>query len=166
MGRGSVTTTMFAATTVKNAAMIAAIVAPLLTLVNQWEAFFADAPFDWPEFILTCAMPYLVSTITAMLIRPPAESSRAEDPPAETPIVDDPPVLAEDPVDLPVVMPVAPALALADFSVILGSVEERGRMIRANAETVNATSKERAVIIGELIGRAETLSIRCCLHIG
>ena len=51
-----------------------------------------------------------------------------------------------------------PNPGLADLSAILGTAEERGRTIRANAERVNATSKERAVFIGELIGRAETLS--------
>lgn len=148
MGRDSVITTILAATTVKNAALIAVVVAPLLTLINQWEAFFADAPFDWLKFALTCVVPYSVSTVTAMLSSPRAM----------TPVARELPDPMAEPVVLPAAAPVAAAPDLVDISSILSTAEERGRTIRANAERVNATSKERSLFIGELIGRAETLS--------
>ena len=86
MGRTSALSTIVAATTVKNAAVIAAVVAPLLTLINQWEAFFGGAPFDWLKFALTCVVPYSVSTVTALLNRPLPNAPHSEAPVAEGPV--------------------------------------------------------------------------------
>lgn len=45
--------------------IVAAIVGTLLNLINQWEAVTGTAAIDVPKLIMTYAVPYLVSSISA-----------------------------------------------------------------------------------------------------
>ena len=38
----------------------AVIVGTLLTIINQWQGIFTDAPFKWLPFVLTYLVPFCV----------------------------------------------------------------------------------------------------------
>ena len=50
----------------RRAAISALIVASLLTLINQFEAFAGNAPIVWSKVALTFAVPYAVATVGAV----------------------------------------------------------------------------------------------------
>ena len=51
--------------TVWRALQLALVVGPVLILINQWEALFGNAGFSVWKGLLTCLVPYCVSTWTA-----------------------------------------------------------------------------------------------------
>ncbi len=52
---------------VRRALVIAAVVGPILTLINQGDALVSDLPFDFWKAGLTFLVPYLVATASAVL---------------------------------------------------------------------------------------------------
>ncbi len=49
--------------TIVQAAVTAAIVGPILLIINQTDAFLAGAEIPWWKVVLTIATPYVVATI-------------------------------------------------------------------------------------------------------
>lgn len=45
---------------------LAVVVGTLLVLINQWNACFGPAPFNWLKGVLTYLVPYSVSTYTSV----------------------------------------------------------------------------------------------------
>ena len=50
----------------RRAATVAAVVAPILILINQGDALFGDASFHFGKAVLTAVVPYLVATAGAV----------------------------------------------------------------------------------------------------
>ena len=50
----------------RRAATVAAVVAPILILINQGDALFGDASFHLGKAMLTAVVPYLVATAGAL----------------------------------------------------------------------------------------------------
>jgi hypothetical protein len=59
---------------VRRALVMAAVVGPILTLINQGDALVSDLPFSFWKAGLTFIVPYLVATVSAVA-RPSAPSS-------------------------------------------------------------------------------------------
>lgn len=53
--------------TVRVAAVTALVVGPVLTVINQWGALTGGADLNWIKVVLTFAVPYAVSTVSAAL---------------------------------------------------------------------------------------------------
>jgi hypothetical protein len=51
--------------TPRRALITALIVGPILILINQWDALFADSGFDVMKGVLTMLVPYCVATVGA-----------------------------------------------------------------------------------------------------
>lgn len=49
----------------RKAILIALVVGPILTLINQWEGIFADAPFSVVKCALTFVVPFCVSLVSS-----------------------------------------------------------------------------------------------------
>lgn len=64
--QSSLTDLIFNRSTVKRALMVASIVGPVLTLINQWDAFFGEDSLNWIKAVLSCAVPYCVATYAAV----------------------------------------------------------------------------------------------------
>ena len=69
MPRDALLRTVFAWPTVRTALLIAFVAAPVLTLINQWQAIVGDAAIDWIKGGLTFLVPYVVSTVTTLTQR-------------------------------------------------------------------------------------------------
>ena len=52
---------------VRRALIMAAVVGPILTLINQGDALVSDAPFSFWKAGLTFIVPYLVATVSAVV---------------------------------------------------------------------------------------------------
>jgi hypothetical protein len=52
--------------TVRRAVAIAGVVAPILILINQYDALFGPAELNWLKMALTAIVPYCVSTYSAV----------------------------------------------------------------------------------------------------
>ncbi|RMG09392.1 MAG: hypothetical protein D6731_19540 [Planctomycetota bacterium] len=154
---------------VRTALVIAGIVAPILTLINQWEVFTGAAALNWAKVLLTFAVPCSVSTVTSFLnawrrIR----AGEAGAPGLNVPGLNVPGIDALDPVPdtgAVAVCGTAPGVGAGagvrqteELAALLGEAEARGQTIRANAQGVNRTSKERALFIRRLIERSEALA--------
>jgi phosphoribosylformylglycinamidine synthase len=53
--------------TVRRALVMAAVVGPILTLINQGDALVSDVPFSFWKAGLTFIVPYLVATVSAVV---------------------------------------------------------------------------------------------------
>jgi len=53
--------------TVRVAATMAAVVGPILTVINQWGALTGAGELNWIKVVLTFAVPYAVATVSAVL---------------------------------------------------------------------------------------------------
>ena len=42
--------------------VVALVVGTVLNVINQWEAYFGDAPFAWVRLLLTYCVPFCVAT--------------------------------------------------------------------------------------------------------
>ncbi len=49
---------------VRKALIIAAVVGPLLTVINQWEALFGDGSLSVWKMLLTFVVPFCVSIVS------------------------------------------------------------------------------------------------------
>ena len=127
------------------AAAIAFLVSPLLVLVNQWDALFRAAAFDWPTAALTVGLAFLIALVSHLGAGRRTIVQVVEAAPPAEPEPEEPKESAE------------PAV---DREALLGQItgaEERGLTIRSNAERVNSSSQERARFIAELVARTEDL---------
>ncbi len=145
--------------------LVAAVAAPILTIINQWHAVFDASAFDPGKAALTLLVPYIVSTISQALWARQSAAAAASTEAAP------PPVAEQTPVECPAhAAPTAeakdPESDLGhdfghDFGhsrELLGAARARGEEILGNAEKVNGASKERADFIAALIGQAEDLA--------
>lgn len=65
---------------VRNAAITAAIVGPILTAINQGDRLIAGDGLDWIKVVLTFAVPYLVATVAGANAYRAASASITSDP--------------------------------------------------------------------------------------
>ena len=61
----------------KRAALVALVVGPILTAINQFEALFGDQALSWWKLALTFVVPYVVATVGALGAKPAAEAAPA-----------------------------------------------------------------------------------------
>ena len=66
MGRRSWLKACFADGVPRRSAMIALVVGPILTAINQGDSILAGQAIDWTKLVLTFLVPYVVATIGAM----------------------------------------------------------------------------------------------------
>lgn len=133
------------------AIVVAAIVAPILTLINQWEALVGDSAFSFVKFLLTVIVPFMVSLVSSWLAT--RQTPQNQDLPQQQ--------LTESRGD------VAPSRSAAEISSSsrgemdvdgLAQVAEAIGTIRQNATKVNTSSKARAEFIDELVEVSRTLA--------
>jgi phosphoribosylformylglycinamidine synthase len=75
---------------VRRAFIMAAVVGPVLTLINQGDALFSDLPFNYWKAGLTFVVPYLVATVSAVMThrhQAAAQPCHAAGPPLGSPPV-------------------------------------------------------------------------------
>lgn len=138
--------------TVKRATLLALIVTPILTAINQSEALFSDQAMNWGKVGLTFMVPYLVSTISQVLAARGAHGKEQHQDLAQTKTESN---AIDDPVS-PVKAPPSP-LAEPPITDPIAAAADHGRTIRQNAARVNATSQERAGFILDLVERTQRL---------
>ncbi len=56
----------FSADIVRRAVIMALVVGPILTLINQGDALFGEVAFDAWKAALTFVVPYVVATVSAV----------------------------------------------------------------------------------------------------
>ncbi len=56
----------FSADIVRRAVIMALVVGPILTLINQGDALFGEVAFDIWKAALTFVVPYVVATVSAV----------------------------------------------------------------------------------------------------
>jgi len=78
---------------VRRALIMAAMVGPILTLINQGDALVSDAPFSFWKAGLTFIVPYLVATVSAVV----TQQRREPDPAPQPCHADDPQLGSPDP---------------------------------------------------------------------
>ena len=52
---------------IKRGLFVAAVVGPILTLINQWRAVMDWSGFDFGKWALTMIVPFCVSTVSSLL---------------------------------------------------------------------------------------------------
>ena len=146
----------------RKAATVAAVVAPILILINQGDALFGSGSLDIGKALLTAVVPYMVATVGAVS----ALSGRQE-----------PKLQAAEPTEPSLSEPAAEVSELRDDAAespsqgagadddavderYRGALTEAGettRIVHDNAKKVNAASKARATFIAELAERARAV---------
>ena len=58
----------FETSAIRRAVVIASIVGPVLTLINQWEACLSGVGFNWTKAGLSLAVPFTVSLCSCFLM--------------------------------------------------------------------------------------------------
>ncbi len=66
--------------TVRRAFVMAAVVGPILTLINQGDALVSDVPFSFWKAGLTFIVPYLVATVSAVVTHRHREAAETPQP--------------------------------------------------------------------------------------
>lgn len=132
--------------------MVAALAAPVLTVTGQWDALAGEAEFSVPKMALTFAVPFIVSLLSALILRPSldgeAETRRtvgADRGQRETPAETHGPARA---------IPPSPGLPAPD----LDHVKDTISVVRDNATRVNETSKARTVFVEDLVALSRSLA--------
>jgi len=59
---------------IKRAIVIALVVGTLLNIINQYDAIFADLPFNWLKACLTYCVPFSVSLFSSWLAHRDAQA--------------------------------------------------------------------------------------------
>lgn len=136
---------------VLRAILVALVVAPILTVINQWEGLFGDGSLSYTKMGLTFIVPLMVSMVSAFLARQPATPMRGREP-----VSAKPPHTSDDDQgrrgSRPVVIPAA-----HDQNLIQGITETIG-VVRENATKVNTSSKARAKFVDELVHLSRSLA--------
>ena len=120
--------------------VIAIIVCPLLTLINQYEAMTTSATMNWVKVGLTFVVPFTVSIVSGLLAQQNTEKQ---------PVILSPVDQRPAPAPLP-----TPRLPSINFDPAVDTISQ----IKANATNVNKTSIERVQFIGELVQRCEAIN--------
>lgn len=133
------------------AILVAAVVAPVLTAINQWEALTGTAELSVVKVLLTFLVPFCVSLVSSRLALSDRRSSQKVDPERQG-------------VDALEIAYASAALAQTDVPVngenrqavadVAGVIE----VIRANATRVNSSSKARAAFVDDLVTVSKTLA--------
>lgn len=140
---------------VVRAAIVAVVVVPVLTVINQWEALFGAAEISVLKIALTFVVPFTVSLLTALMMQPtpaPAETrlqpaDLAGEPHAQTPAGMREPDVAYLP-------PPETASSRADLQHIAETIS----VVRDNATRVNESSKARTTFVEELVALSRSLA--------
>ncbi len=141
------------------ATAVALVVAPILTLINQWDGIFGTTVFDSLKMALTFTVPFLVSTVSQILAKrrdSPLDVQEAA-PVARLPESAVPQAASTAPGAADEPDP-KPHFAREEIQALIDSAQDRGVTIRANAQRVNSSSKERAQFIAGLVERTEELN--------
>ena len=89
MAESSLLATAFQPAIVRRALIMAAVVGPILTVINQGDALVGDLPFSVWKAGLTFVVPYLVATVSAVATQrgpaAPSEPCHAAAPPLGSP---------------------------------------------------------------------------------
>jgi phosphoribosylformylglycinamidine synthase len=80
MAESSALTTACRPVIVRRALIMAAVVGPILTLINQGDALVSDAPFSFWKAGLTFIVPYLVATVSAVATHRRGDAGAAPEP--------------------------------------------------------------------------------------
>ena len=134
--------------------MVACIVGPILTLINQGAAIRGDIPFQWRAFVLTMMVPFCVSTVSSFLSHRSFSALLQQHQVAHEAKVR----ALQDAIDadLPK-LPAFPPTPDASARALPKLASENIRQIRENASKVNETSLERVTFITDLLGRFEAI---------
>jgi len=130
---------------------VAAIVAPILTVINQWEAVAGTAEFSLGKFLLTVVVPFTVSLVSSWL------ATRQKNPAADVATVPDFASQAEPVSVRPSYVPPKEPQQSEKPKELL-QVADAISVIRQNATKVNSSSKARAEFIDELVDVSRTLA--------
>lgn len=134
----------------------ALVVGPILTLINQWDALFGDAPFSFVKMVLTFIVPFCVSIASGRAAARDRHDAHTERfPPHELP-----PVTYR--------RAAGPSMDEAEADIRFAALEEAhagtaGEVhsivstVRDNAVRVNQTSRARSAFVRDLIGMANGL---------
>jgi len=113
------------------AVLVALVVGPLLTLINQYDAIFGEASFFWGRFALTTMVPFCVSSLSGTWAASIASVKILEEQKKH---------------------------AQAFNAIATENDVEGVTAIRGNARKVNESSIERVQFISGLIGRFEEIN--------
>lgn len=134
---------------VLRAILVAFIVAPILTVINQWEGLFGDASLSYTKAGLTLMVPFLVSLFSAIMVRRnpnPVETGRGHDTgPTENTAYD--------------TLPLQGAVSAgANEHDLIEDITTTISVVRENATKVNTTSKARAKFVQDLVQLSRSLA--------
>jgi methyl-accepting chemotaxis protein len=137
---------------VLRAAIVTAAVVPVLTVINQWEALSGEAELSVVKIVLTFIVPFTLSLVTALMMRPTGGAMTTAERHATHETVADSGTAAPRPE--PQVVPAgdtATANALEQISATIS-------VVRDNATRVNASSKARTEFVGDLVQLSRSLA--------
>lgn len=136
---------------VLRAILVAMIVAPILTLINQWEGLFADASLSYTKAGLTFIVPFMVSLVSAFMAqRQPAGAMAPGVVPAKVELA------ADGNQQRLYASPVA-ATGTLDRDLIQDITDTIG-VVRENATKVNTSAKARAKFVDDLVHLSRSLA--------
>lgn len=136
---------------VRNAALTACIVGPILTAINQGDALIAGDGLDWLKVLLTFAVPYVVATVAGTNARLASLRGTESGLVAATALPETVPQPEES-------APVRETQAMSDFHNPLAEAIARVTRIRDNAMEVNRRSKARKDFIDDLMSQSRTVA--------
>ena len=142
--------------TLIRAGMIASVIGPLLTLINQYDALFGPVAFSLSKFGLTMIVPFCVSFVSGIMTQRRMQRLFDQDRPAQPappPMIEPASVSTPDPAPAPVLEIVPDTHPPLPEAVRVEQARARIVEICGNAEKVNASSRERVDFIADLIGR-------------
>ena len=142
------------------AVLVALVVGPLLTLINQYDAIFGEASFFWGRFALTTMVPFCVSSLSgtwaASIASAKILEEQKEHAQAFNTVATENDELSKAVVDYKHKVETLEQEHLADRNRTM--VIEGVTAIRGNARKVNESSIERVQFISGLIGRFEEIN--------
>lgn len=132
------------------AIIVASVVMPILTIINQWEAIIGEADLSYQKMALTLVVPFLVSFISSTLAGRPARThvESADRAPVET-------VRTTG-------FAVDNAGSMTDLRETetqkIQTISETIGTIRSNATKVNASAKARVQFVEDLVSLSRALA--------
>jgi methyl-accepting chemotaxis protein len=136
---------------VRNAALTACIVGPILTAINQGDALIAGNGLDWLKVLLTFAVPYVVATVAGTNARLASLRGTESAVVAATALPETVPHPEES-------APMREIQAMPDFHDPLAEAIATVTRIRDNAMEVNRRSKARKDFIDDLTSQSRTVA--------
>jgi len=136
---------------VVRAILVAVVVAPILTLINQWEGVIGDAPLSYTKAGLTFLVPFMVSLVSAFMAqRPSAVSAKSDPDPVE--------VQEGNDNDRPHPVTNCNLSSVDRDRDLIQDITSTIGVVRENATKVNTSSKARAKFADELAHLSRSLA--------